>query len=140
MSEFAHLGLWAGAILIIGGAALAFAGYHLIFYTIGFLIWLSVTASIFIVLAVYAFPGQLNVFQCILLGVFSFACGVVATIFGTRKLQYLSSALLGATSFLAIAFLLVGLVELTDFYWALAIYIISGTYGFAITYYCAKGT
>jgi len=45
----------------------------------------------------------------ILLGVFSFACGVGATIFTTQKVLKFSSALLGTAAFLAISFLISGL-------------------------------
>ena len=61
-------------------------------------------------------------------------------VLGTRKLQYLSSALLGTASFLALAVLLVGLAEVRDFGWSLAIYIICGTYGFIVTYVYATST
>ena len=134
MKSFSNLGKWWGAIMIPCGLVLAFYGFKMILFTFALLIFMAVSAVLFLFLTLMLFAATLTVPKIAIFAIISLASGIAASYYGTKRATKYGIALLAAAGMMSLSFMIVPLLGMNDLPSAnkikLVIYIIFACLGF----------
>ena len=140
---FSDLGKWWGAILIPVGFLLVFFGYKLVQLTVAVMIFLIAATLMFLFLVLQVFSTSLNENKVMLICGFSFITGMAAAYWLARVSTKYGVAVLASCGFLSLSFMLVPLLDLSDFRHQtkikMAIYVGSAIIGFLVGAKTARG-